>query len=191
MEWGGFVEKLLPKVLKLAGLGSTCVSRHAASQMVTAAAIISAEKKCIEKLLLHPYMELCQDSDVIIRKSALSNLKLIFQKVEPSEVERLFYPDLVYNLDDPNGAIRRIVIDVILSCRRLFSTQCLRTEFVPLLLKEFDAGWKDSDNWLLQNCGMAVSFLLELDLPPVESIPSITKFFDVLNDYNLPRIGSA
>eukprot|EP01022_Parablepharisma_sp_SALTPOND_P007158 TRINITY_DN1290_c0_g1_i15.p1 TRINITY_DN1290_c0_g1~~TRINITY_DN1290_c0_g1_i15.p1 ORF type:complete len:715 (-),score=72.02 TRINITY_DN1290_c0_g1_i15:7827-9971(-) len=178
MNWSTFTEKLLPKVVKLAGLESTYVSRTAAANIVTAASIIAAEKRVLEKFLLHPYMELCQDSDVIIRKTALSNLKLIFQKVEPSEVERLFFAELLIHLADPNPWIRYIILDVILSFHKLFSTHCLSSEFVPLLVKEFENGWKDSDNWLLQNCGLAVNFLLERNLLQEEYVPVITKFFN-------------
>ena len=178
MDWNSFVDKLLPKILKLAGLQSTYVSRTAAANIVTAAAIIAAEKKALEKLLLHPYMELCQDSDVILRKTALTNLKLIFQKVEPSEVERLFFKDILDHLTDPSPAIRYIVFDVVLTFHKLFSTQCLLTEVVPLLIKEFEFTWKDPENWLVQNCGAAVSFMLERGLLQEDNVSIITKFYD-------------
>ncbi len=179
MDWTAFSDKLLPKVLEQAGLGYTCVSRNAAAQIVTAATIISAERRTLEKTLLRPYLELCQDSDVVIRKTALNNLKLIFQKTEPAEVERLFFSELVNDLDDFNAAIRSIVIDVVLSNNKLFSTSCLAKDFVPALIKEFEAGWKDADCWLLQNFAIAAGFLLDRGLLADEQIPSLTKFFDV------------
>ncbi len=179
MDWPAFSERLLPRVLKQAGLGYTSVTRNAAAQIVTAAAIVACERKVLEKTLLRPYLELCQDSDVTIRKTTLNNLKLIFQKVEPSDVEGLFFGELVTHLTDPNVAIRYIVLDVVLSYHKLFSTSCLLKDFVPPLIKEFELGWKDADNWLLQNCALAVNFLLERDLLSDEHIPIITKFFDV------------
>jgi len=179
MEWSAFSEKLLPKVFKLAALEYTSVSRNAAAQIMTAAAIVAAEKKAIEGTVLYPYMELCQDSDMIIRKTVLNNLKLIFQKVEPSEVERLFFSDLVMHLNDPNAGIRGIIIDVILTSHKLFSTPSLLKEFVPQLIKEIEQGWKDSDCWLLQNFALAIGFLQERELVQDEYIPAINKFFDV------------
>ena len=70
----------------MAGLDYTRVSRYAATQMVTAAAIIAAEKKA--------FNEFCQDSDVTIRKKALSDWKLLFQKLDPYEVEPLFFEEV-------------------------------------------------------------------------------------------------
>jgi len=178
MDWTSFTEKLFPKVLKLARLESTYCSRLAACNIMTAASIIAAEKKCFEKLLLHPYMELCQDSDVVIRKTALGNLKLIIQKVEPSEVERMFFAELMVHLPDPNPYIRYIIMDVIITHERLFSTMILGKEFVPVLIKEFENGWKDTDCWLLNNCGLAISVLLERNLFKTEFISVIKKFYD-------------
>ena len=181
MDWGSFSERLLPKVLKLAGLEHTLVSRNAAAKIITAAIILAAEKKVLKSTLLHPYMEICQDSDVLLRKTALSNLKLFLPKVEPSEVERLFFSELVMHLNDPNGAIRLIIIDVIVSFHQRFSTQCLENDFVPVLIKEFEQGWKEPDHWLLQNCAHAVNFLVIRKLLQDEHVPIINKFFDVIN----------
>lgn len=94
MNWKIFLSKTLPKIIKMAGLGQTCVSRYAASQMVTAAAIIAAEKKSLEGSILQAYNDFCQDSNTAIRKKALSNWKLLFHKLNPSEVEYLFFSEV-------------------------------------------------------------------------------------------------
>jgi len=180
MDWQSFVDRHLAKVLKMAGLESTCVSRNAAAQIITAASIMAAEKKQFETLLFHHYLDLCQDSDISIRKNTLSNLKFLFQKIEPSEVERLFFSELITHLNDPSSTIRFIVMEDILMYHQLFSTQSLLNDFVPSLLKEFELGWKETDNWLLQNCAIAVNFLLGRNLLQEDFIPTINKFFDVL-----------
>lgn len=178
MTWSYFVEKFLPRLKKMAGLGSTHVTRNAASSILAAAAVIAAEKKELEKSLLHSFMQLCQDSNVIIRKTALSNLKYIIPKVEPSEVERLFFSELTEHLKDLNPWIRFIVIELFIKFHSLFSTDSLSKEVVPLLAKEFENGWKDVDNWVLLNCGSIVSFLLCRGFFTEDLYPVVTKFYE-------------
>jgi hypothetical protein len=78
----------------MAGLDYTRVSRYAATQMVTAAALIATEKKAFDGSLLQAFNEFCQDSDVTIRKKALSDWKLLFKKMDPYEVEPLFFEEV-------------------------------------------------------------------------------------------------
>lgn len=178
MTWRYFEEKFLPRLKKMAGLGSTHVTRNAAASMLAAAAVLAAEKKELEKTLLHSFMQLCQDSNVIIRKTALKNLRRIIPKVEPSEVERLFFAELVEHLKDPNPWIRFIVIELLTKFHALFSTDSLNKEFVPLISKEFARGWKDPDNWLLLNCGSVVNVLLCRGFLAEDSLPDISKFYE-------------
>ncbi len=62
--------------------------------MVTAAAVVAAECKQLQGPLLRTYLDLCQDTDVVIRKAALNNLKLLFPRVDPAEVEPLFFAEV-------------------------------------------------------------------------------------------------
>jgi len=178
MNWGCFVEKFLPKIKKMAGLGSTHVTRNAAGNVLAAAAVIAAEKKELEKSLLSPFMQLCQDSNVVIRKTALNNLKYIIPNIEPSEVERLFFTELVEHLKDPNPWIRFIIIELFVKFHALFSTDSLNKEVVPLISKEFTNNWKDTDNWLLLNCGSVVNVLICRGFLTEDLVPVIRKFYE-------------
>jgi hypothetical protein len=80
---------------------------------------------------------------------------------------------------DPNPAIRALAFDNVLQFHQMFSTQHLEHALVPVLLKEFEVGWKDSNDWLLQNCGLAVTALCQRSLLQESHIPVINKFFDV------------
>ena len=104
MEWTAFVERLLPKVRRLTGLGETCISRNAAGQMLTAAVIVAAERKVLEGPLLEAYMALCEDSDVVIRKAALTHLKLLFDRLPSAEAERLFVAEVGFEADGLVGS---------------------------------------------------------------------------------------
>ncbi len=93
IDWSTFSSRLLPQTFRLVGLGHTYISRNAGADMITSAAVVAAEHQQLKGEILHRYLELCQDTDVVIRKAALSNLKLLFQRVAPSEVEALFYAE--------------------------------------------------------------------------------------------------
>jgi len=53
-----------------------------------------------------------------------------------------------------------------------------KKEIAPLLDTEFAIGWKDIDNWLLQHCGLVVSFLLKRRLLTKERVINISKYFE-------------
>jgi hypothetical protein len=178
MNWQLFKEKFVPRILKMAGLDSTYVNRNAAGNILAAAVTFSAEKGVPEKLVLKPYMELCLDSSVGIRKLALTNLKFIIEKTLISEVERIFFNDLLVHLKDPNPSIRALVFDLIIKFEDRFSDLVLKNELVPLLDTEFANGWKDTDNWLLQHCGLVVNFLLKRHLLAKERVINISKYFE-------------
>lgn len=72
-------------------------------------------------------------------------------------------------------------MEIILGSHKLFSTQNLQQELVPLIMQEFEEGWEDADNWLLQNCGMVIKFLLERALLHSDYISIIHVFFDVFH----------
>eukprot|EP00826_Nyctotherus_ovalis_P016301 TRINITY_DN14712_c0_g3_i4.p1 TRINITY_DN14712_c0_g3~~TRINITY_DN14712_c0_g3_i4.p1 ORF type:complete len:594 (-),score=123.58 TRINITY_DN14712_c0_g3_i4:454-2235(-) len=190
MTWKYFEEKFLPRLKKMAGLGSTHVTRNAAANMLAAAAVLAAEKKELERTLLHSFMQLCQDSNVIIRKTALNNLRRIIPKVEPSEVERLFFAELVEHLKDPNPWIRFIVIELLIKFHALFSTDSLNKEFLPLVSKEFARGWKDPDNWLLLNCGSVVNVLLCRGFFTEDCLPDISKFYESILFSKDPKLNA-
>ena len=177
MSWELFIEKFLPLLLTMASLESTFVNRNAAVHILAAAALISAEKNEFEKNIYHHYMQLCQDTDIVIKKVALNNLKFIIPKVKPSEVEKLFFGEVVEQLKDYNVWIRSIMFDLVLKFHKLFSSNCLEKQIVPFISKEFTKEWKDLDCWLLNNCGPIVNFLLSRELF-IESLrPVISKYF--------------
>lgn len=93
--WELFSEHYLPKVLKLAGIAQKGFTRIAASQIIHAASLLAAENNSFKGKLLNAYFELCQDAIPSIRKSTLTNLKSLFQKVEPSEVENIFFCEVL------------------------------------------------------------------------------------------------
>jgi hypothetical protein len=113
---------------------------------------------------------------------ALSNLKLVFKVIEPLEIERLFFGELITQLTDSNSLIRFIVMDVILSYQESITKYRLEKDFVPLLMKEFSDKWEDKNNWLLQNCGRVIKFLMNRQLLNDKRITAIKKFFDPILD---------
>lgn len=180
INWKGFNDKLLPKIFKLAGINETYVSRNAAAQIISTASILAAEKKAFNGPLMHSFLELLQDANAEIRKFTLSNLKLLFKYLEPSEVEKLFLSELVPHLNDPNNSIRHIAMQIALDFQHCISTQNLQKEYVPVLIKEFEQGWKYIEDWLLNNCASAVHFLTKRKLLQEDNIPAINSFFDVI-----------
>jgi hypothetical protein len=97
MNWQTFCEKLLPKIIKLAGFGRAAASRNAAAEMITAATIFAAEKNALEENLLHTFLDLSQDSDRNICKTTLGALKLLFRKLEPAKIEKIFLNEVFLN----------------------------------------------------------------------------------------------
>lgn len=95
IDWQMFNDKILPKAYKLAGFVQTANTRNAAAQIIISACIIAAEKKKLENSkLLQSYFDLCQESDINIRKSALNTLKILFEKIEKSNVESMFFSEV-------------------------------------------------------------------------------------------------
>ena len=177
MDWKLFLDKFHPWVVNMAGLHSTYVNRIAAVNIMCAASVVSAEKKCFEKLFLRSYMELCTDPDLDIRKTALTNLKFIMQKLEPSSVEKTFSAEFADQAKDSNQWIRFIVFELIVKFHKLFSTSYLENDIIPLLTKEFSNKWTEIDNWLFKNCGSVVNFLIIRELLNKDLISNIFSFF--------------
>jgi hypothetical protein len=84
------------------------------------------------------------------------------------------------HLTDPSIAIRAIVMQNILAHHELFSAAALKQHFIPKLIAELQAGWDATDDWLLRNCGLAVSCLTRHGLLMDSCVPTIQKFYDVL-----------
>eukprot|EP00826_Nyctotherus_ovalis_P049454 TRINITY_DN5986_c0_g1_i26.p1 TRINITY_DN5986_c0_g1~~TRINITY_DN5986_c0_g1_i26.p1 ORF type:complete len:361 (+),score=53.58 TRINITY_DN5986_c0_g1_i26:586-1668(+) len=190
MDWDLFTNNFLPRILKMAGLESTYVNRSAAAKMLAAAASVAARKGLLQKLL-RPYKELCLDSNVGIRKLALSNLRYIIENTKPSEMESVFLHELTEQLKDPNPSIRALVFELVVRFQDSLSTESIRKDVVGFLDAEFAAGWKDVDSWPLQHCGSVAKLLLKRGLLTKERVVSISEFFDLAltsNDMQLNLI---
>lgn len=87
-------------------------------------------------------------------------------------------------LNDQNETIRHIAIDVILSFQMFFSSTKIFKDVVPVLIKEFEQGWKTKENLLLQNCAQAIYFLTHNGFIQEDNIELINKFFNVKINYH-------
>lgn len=178
MNWQLFTSKVLPKVFAMAGYEFSSATRYAAVHIVVAAAVVAGEREELERTVLSSYVQLLHDADYGLRRTALRNMGVVLKAVKPSEAERLFFGELVALLADTDSSIRFIVIDIVVSFHKLFSRHRLQKDFVPLLMKEFNNGWEDKSNWLLQNCGTVVKFLMNRELLEEKCVTGIKMFFD-------------
>lgn len=94
LNWQNFYDKMLIKIYKLASFGRASALRNAAAEIINAA-IIAADNKTLEGNLLHTYLELCQDTDNVVCKTAIGNLKQIFMHVDPLKIEKLFFAEVL------------------------------------------------------------------------------------------------
>ena len=94
--WKVFVEKYLPSILKMGSLSHTPVTRHAACQIIIAATNFATGKKCLSENLMTPYLELCQDTDMVIRSTTLKNVQKLIKVLDAPTVEEQIYPEVLH-----------------------------------------------------------------------------------------------
>ena len=86
----------MPSILKMGSLSHTPVTRHAACQIIIAATSFAANKKCLSENLMTPYLELCQDTDMVIRSTTLRNVPKLIKVLDAPTVEEQIYPEVLF-----------------------------------------------------------------------------------------------
>ena len=82
----------------MADLCHTSVSRHAAINIIRAAAHFSARENHLEGKLLHNYIALCQYPDIVISHEALYDLSIILKDVTTKSAEEDFFPEVMLRI---------------------------------------------------------------------------------------------
>jgi len=59
---------------------------------------------------------------------------------------------------------------------------------MPKLIKEFENGWHNSDNWLLNNFDTVADFLLKRNLLEKVHVEPMFKFYNVNLSNNIERV---
>jgi hypothetical protein len=98
VEWKIFVEKFMPSTLSLLESMHSPISHYAATQMVAYTIMFAADNKQLESKTLKLFLELFHDTDASIRKAVINNMKFLIPKVDASEVERLFFVEVTFNI---------------------------------------------------------------------------------------------
>ena len=100
IPWEVFSEKLLPRILKMADLTNTLISRRAASEIIRAGSLVAAKKGILTGGLLQAYLELCQDADTCVTKETLAHLKTLLHDVTEESANADFFPEVLLVIDE-------------------------------------------------------------------------------------------
>ena len=78
----------------MADLSHTTVSRKAAANILAATVNVAAEQNTLNESLLHPYLNLCQDTDIQIRKSMISNFHILLPRIKDKQAEITLFDEV-------------------------------------------------------------------------------------------------
>lgn len=80
----------------MAGLSQTETMRNTASRFIMAAACCAAEEDSFTDPIQSAFLELCQDTDRVIRSLMLSNMYLVMKKLDKLTVQKLLFPEVFF-----------------------------------------------------------------------------------------------
>ena len=79
----------------MAKLNCTMTSRSTASYIICEALNIALEKSYPNESVFHAYLELCEDTNIIIRRHALSYLSIILKKISCEVIEEKLLTEVI------------------------------------------------------------------------------------------------
>ena len=78
----------------MADLSHTTVSRKAAANILAATVNEAVQQDILNESLLHPYLNLCQDTDTQIRKSMITNFHILLPRIKNHQIEDTLYEEV-------------------------------------------------------------------------------------------------
>lgn len=78
----------------MADLNHTTVTRKAAANILAATVNEAAQQNILNESLLHPYLNLCQDTDTQIRKSMIANFHILLPRIKDKQTEVTLYDEV-------------------------------------------------------------------------------------------------
>lgn len=82
VNWKAYLDKYLPLLYKMVGLDHTTTSRRVAAKILAATLNEAAKNHVVPDVLLHGFFSLCQDTDMVLLKSMLSNFHPLLKVVK-------------------------------------------------------------------------------------------------------------
>lgn len=179
LAWKAYTEKFMPSILKMADLKHTSVSRFGAANIIAATTNYAAENKLLTESLLQTFLHLCEDPDIVIRKSMLSYYHILLPKLRGTEYEEKLKEEIIDTLKDTSSSLRILATEIIFMHQDFFDVDLFKNDFAPEIINEIQNTFNYSNNWLFDHFAVVADFLIVHNLVQKDYIGFIEKYINV------------
>jgi hypothetical protein len=162
----------------MAGLKYTATSRRTAANILATTLNIAARKYLAIEDLIQPFLTLCQDTDIQIRKKMIKNCHHLIPSLKSKDTITQILSELITILKEGN-TLSLLVIELVIINNQYLNTKKLKVEFIPLLAKELNNSFDLTNDWILLNFNKVIYFFMQLELLNAEYSEILKKFLQV------------